>query len=97
MVYTHFVGFGKWDIKKKEVLYFDSAAFDLTKYIAESIPKSMNYKNNSYVFEDCIKEVFVKNMKQVAVVHVMYVLDTDAVNFKSFVEEVKPSDFALAK
>lgn len=95
-IFLHFVGNGEWTKIHGHDVSVESPDFDINQFSSVNFPKSADYKGQRYVYEDCIKESFVRNGRRIIVVHARYFLDIDAVNFRNFVETLSPADFISA-
>lgn len=95
-VYYHFIGNGEWIKLRSSDISVEKPDFNLELFSYINFVKATEYKNQKYLYEDCLKESFVRNGHRVIIVHVRYLLDTEFVNFKSFVESLSPSDFISA-
>lgn len=95
-VYVHFVGNGSWDKVRSKSVTVDTPNFNINVFSSLSFSSRLKRKGHDYVFEDCLRESFVRRGKQVIVVHARYMLDLESANFREFIQKVSPADFAKA-
>lgn len=95
-VFLHFVGNGEWKQIHGHDISVQSPDFDINVFSNVNFPKSVDYKGQRYNYEDTIKESFIRNGRRIIVVHARYLLDTEVVNFRNFVETLTPADFISA-
>lgn len=94
---VHFLGEGECnEMMNKEVLvpveHLEPDIF-VSKYLKEE----MKFRDTAYRYHDCIYEKIELDGEIQRTMFVRYCLDTEKENFKSFLNGLKPGDFASGK
>ncbi len=91
---VHFLGEGQCKEGMNKVVLVPFNHLEPDKFTDKYLKHDLLYENISYKYHDCIYEEYVVDGKYIRTMFVRYCLDTEKENFKNFIDNIMPGDFA---
>lgn len=91
-IVIHFIGMGKC-VEKTRTTMVPEKHLEPEAFVENHLRESVMYEGQAFKYHDCMSETFSMGDDRRVIYYVRYLLDVEKEKFKSFLEELKPSDF----